>query len=90
MAHDPADARLMARGFPAVDRRGGLAAPLLEIDVGKLLPVVVAYGTMHGGVYVAGTMLPNSRTTLRTSITGKSDDALQRQDTKTLISDGPG
>src|SRR4029450_13243273 len=40
--------------------------------LGKLLPVVVAHETMHGGVHVAVTMLPNSRTTLWTSITGKS------------------
>jgi hypothetical protein len=45
---------------------------LLEIDLGKLLPVVVAHGTMHCGVHLAGTMLPNSRTTPCTSITGKS------------------
>src|SRR5262249_29611253 len=57
-------------------RRASAAWPPIAdprfVFLGKLLPVVVAHGTMHGGVHVAGTMLPNSRTTLWTSITGKS------------------
>jgi hypothetical protein len=50
----------------------GRRSPAGFVFLGKLLPVVVAHETMHGGVHVAGTMLPNSRTTLWTSITGKS------------------
>jgi hypothetical protein len=42
----------------------GRRSPAGFVFLGKLLPVVVAHETMHGGVHVAGTMLPNSRTTL--------------------------
>src|SRR5262245_48937074 len=35
----------------------GRRSPARFVFLGKLLPVVVAHGTMHGGVHVAGTML---------------------------------
>jgi len=41
-------------------QRLGRRSPAGFVFLNKLLPVVVAHETMHGRVYVAGTMLPNS------------------------------